>query len=175
MRKPPTNPNETSPRNPLASHQVRRSQRRGIGQIEIIITAIIVGTLAGLLSTLSYQITRVQKDARHYQLAVYELANQLRRINQLPKEAVDSEISKLALSATIVERIPSAKLQGRIIKDKLGKRVELELSWERVGTPEPLRMTTWISTITGPDASENPTAPTLESQSDEKPATGEPS
>jgi hypothetical protein len=175
MRKPPTNQKKTSPRDPIANNQVRRSQRRGIGQIEIIITAIIVGTLASLLSTLSYQITRVQKDARHYQLAVYELTNQLRRINQIPKDAVDSEISKLALSATIVERIPSAKLQGRIIEDKWGKRVELELSWERVGTPEPLRMTTWISTVTVQDASENPTAPTLEPQTDDKTATGEPS
>lgn len=164
MIKPPANRAVSFLRTQLANNRSRLGQRRGIGQVEIIITAIIVGTLAGLLSTLSYQITRVQKDARQYQLAVYELTNQLRRINQLPEDSVENELSKLTLSETIAERIPSAKLQGRIIQDKWGKRVELELNWDRVGTPAPLRMTTWVSTITE-------AADTQATQ----PATGEPS
>ena len=120
--------------------------RRGIGQIEILIAAILLGTLTGLLSTLAYQVNRIQKDARLYQVAVYELTNQLRRLSLQTPTNLTSEALNLSVSPTTLDRLPSAKLQARLDEDELGKRVEVEINWDRIGSPPPLRMTSWIVT-----------------------------
>lgn len=128
--------------------------RRGIGQIEILIAAILLGTLTGLMSTLAYQINRIQKDAQLYQVAVYELTNQLRRLSQQNPIPLTSEALSLSVSPATLERLPSASLQARLIEDELGKRIEVEIKWDRVGSPPPLRMTSWVAPLNPTDTPE---------------------
>lgn len=123
-----------------------RGSRAGIGQLEIIVAATILGLLTGLFSTMSYQIQRIHKDARHYQLAVFELGNHLRRLGSLSPEAAAAEIANIKVSDVALQRLEGVQLRGRLIKDNLGDRVELEINWNRIGSPEPIRMTAWLTT-----------------------------
>jgi|GEM_PF-2527433 len=136
LRKPncfPRRPPTTAPR------------RVGFGQLEIIIAAIIVGVLTGCLSTLSYHIKRVYEDSRNYQIALYELSTQIRKVSALPLEEIPGALQNLQVSPPTLERLEDARLQGRIIDEESGKRLELEMTWARIGPNTPLRLTIWIS------------------------------
>lgn len=123
-----------------------RGPRSGFGQLEIIVAATILGLLTGLFSTMAYQIKRIQKDARNYQLAVFELGNHLRRLGSLSPEAAAAEIASIKVSDVALQRLEGVELKGKLIKDHLGERVELEINWNRIGSPEPIRMTAWLTT-----------------------------
>lgn len=129
------------PRRPLTT----APRRQGFGQLEIIVAAIIVGVLTGCLSTLSYHIKRVYEDSRNYQIALYELSSQIRKVSALPLEEIPVALQNLQVSPPTLERLENARLQGRMIDGESGQRLELEMTWARIGPNTPLRLTIWIS------------------------------
>lgn len=138
------------------------SRRRGVGQVEIIVAAILMGILTGLLSTMSYQIQRVHKDAQNYQVAVYELSNQLRRLQTLPFEQVATEVTQLKLSDVAVARLENVTLKSQLVSDSLGTRVDIEIQWNRIGSADPVQMSIWIKTDA--DSTATVAAPNSEGQ-----------
>lgn len=126
----------------------RRTNRRGVGQLEIIVAAVLMGVLTGMLSTLSYQLQRVHKDARNYQLAVYEITNHLRRLQSLPSEQLPAEINSLKLSEVAKARLEQAELKGALISDPLGTRIDVQINWNRIGPAEPVKLSAWVNTET---------------------------
>lgn len=131
-----------------ATECLRRTNRRGVGQLEIIVAAVLMGVLTGMLSTLSYQLQRVHKDARNYQLAVYEITNQLRRLQSLPSEQLTAEVNNLKLSEVAKARLEQAELKGALISDPLGTRIDVQINWNRIGQAEPVKLSAWVKTET---------------------------
>jgi len=127
-----------------AMYPIRQTKRAGISQLEILVAAALVGVLSGLLSMLAYQLQRVQRDARNYQIAVHELANQISRLKAESPENVESSLQKLEPSEVAKLRLINPVLSGQIVRDTYGARVELLINWERIGPAEPVRMTAWI-------------------------------
>lgn len=131
-----------------ATERLRRTHRRGVGQLEIIVAAVLMGVLTGMLSTLSYQLQRVHKDARNYQLAVYEITNQLRRLQSLPSEQLPAEVNNLKLSEVAKARLEKAELKGALISDPSGTRIDIQINWDRIGPAEPVKLSAWVKTDT---------------------------
>lgn len=127
-----------------AMHPISHTKRAGISQLEILVAAALVGVLSGLLSMLAYQLQRVQRDARNYQIAVHELTNQISRLKAESPANVESAIQKLEPSELTKLRLIAPVLSGQVVRDTYGVRVELLINWERIGPAEPVRMTGWI-------------------------------
>jgi hypothetical protein len=101
-----------------------------------------------LLATLSFRSGKLWQDSQHYKLAVDELTNQLELLTLLSETALDEALTNLEVSPAIQATLPNAQLSGRKLDDELGTRVVLEINWDRLGKPEPLRLVGWLDQST---------------------------
>ena len=112
---------------------------------ELVVAAGLLITALSLLATLSFRSGKLWQDSQHYKLALDELTNQLERLTLLDEATLDEALGNLEVSAAIQATLSDAKLSGSKIVDEFGPRVVLEINWDRLGKPEPLRLVGWLS------------------------------
>jgi len=129
----------------LQLYELLRSHKRsGLAQVELLVSAALVGVLFGILATLSYQLNKVYRDARNYQTAIHELANQMESITSLSESEAQAAMNKLQPSAQASTQLQNLSLQGDLIQDTNGTRVKLSIQWERMGPAPPLVLIGWL-------------------------------
>ena len=131
----------------IGSVHHRTRSRRGLMQIEVLVAAMLLSVMIGLISTLGYRLQRIASDAKHYQMGVHELANQLERLTAIPREELAGALEGLRVSELTADGLTGAELQSHLVEDEWGTRLVLSLQWERVGDPVPLQMVGWIDTL----------------------------
>jgi hypothetical protein len=131
----------------FGSVQPRTRTRRGLTQVEVLVASTLLLVTIGLMSSLGYRLQRIASDAKHYQMGVHELANQLDRLTAIPREELAAALEGLRVSELTAEGLTGAELQSDIVEDEWGTRLVLSLQWERVGDPVPMQMVGWIDTL----------------------------
>jgi hypothetical protein len=118
--------------------------RRGAVLSEALVSAAILLAGIGIVARSQSNLTRLWGDTRHFQLATDELCNQLDRLTRLPKEKLSESLRELQVSSQIAAVLPECRIEGRLIEDPMGSRVQLSIDWKRVGTGKPLELTGWL-------------------------------
>ena len=120
--------------------------RKGFLSIEILVAASLLIVIVSGYAALQYRLLGVAKDAKHYQLALHEAANQIATLQGLTDSQLDDGIKKAQLPEDVLRSLPNGKLFIEKIVDLKGTRVIVRVLWDRVGTPSPVELTGWIST-----------------------------
>ena len=120
--------------------------RKGFLSIEILVAASLLIVIVSGYAALQYRLLGVAKDAKHYQLALHEAANQIATLQGMTDSQLDDGIKKAQLPEDVLRSLPNGKLFIEKIVDQKGTRVIVRVLWDRVGTPSPVELTGWIST-----------------------------
>jgi hypothetical protein len=120
--------------------------RKGFLSIEILVAASLLIVIVSGYAALQYRLLGVAKDAKHYQLALHEAANQIATLQGMTDSQLDDGIKKAQLPEDVLRSLPNGKLFIEKIVDLKGTRVIVRVLWDRVGTPSPVELTGWIST-----------------------------
>jgi len=120
--------------------------RKGFLSIEIMVAASLLIVIVSGYAALQYRLLGVAKDAKHYQLALHEAANQIATLQGMTDSQLDDGIKKAQLPEDVLRSLPNGKLFIEKIVDLKGTRVIVRVLWDRVGTPSPVELTGWIST-----------------------------
>ncbi len=111
---------------------------------DLIVGSVLVVALLSTVTTFSFRNRRVLKDARHQQLALDEVSNQLERLVGLSDEERLLAIANLKLSDPLLNALPQAKLTSELLDDGNGKRIELAIHWNPIEDAVPIRLVGWI-------------------------------
>ena len=122
-----------------------RSPPRGLAITELVVAATLLITAISLVVTVSFRTGRVWQDSRHYQLAVEQVHNELERLTAFDASKIDAELTRLTVSDQIQAALPNPHLAGRKISDEFGDRVEVSLSWERLGSAQTVSLVGWLA------------------------------
>ena len=120
--------------------------RKGFLSIEILVAASLLIVIVSGYAALQYRLLGVAKDAKHYQLALYEAANQIATLQGMTDSQIDDGIKKAQLPEDVLRSLPNGKLFIEKIVDQKGTRVIVRVLWDRAGAPSPVELTGWIST-----------------------------
>lgn len=139
-------------KNRLARHSIGRYSAGRCGAIlsEALVSAAILLAGIGIVAKSQYNLRRLWSDTRHFQLATDELCNQLDRLTRLPKDQLPKSLSELQISQEIAAVLPECRIEGKLIEDPLGARVQLNIDWKRVGSGKPLELTGWLRSADQP-------------------------
>lgn len=132
---------------PRHAHRRPRMPRRGATATELVVAATLLVSAIGTVAPLAVGASRIRHDARHHQLALEELSNQLDRLSSLDADRRDSALAELAPSAETSEVLPGATLQGEIVRDEDGARLILTLDWKRAVKAVPLQLVGWLDAL----------------------------
>lgn len=130
---------------PDNSNSVKR--RRGATATELVVAATLLVSLLGALAPLAIAAGRIRRDARHYQLALEELSNQLDRLSSLNGDERTAALAALAPSDDLSGSLPDATLKGEIVRDEDGTRLVLTLDWKRPRAAAPLQLVGWLDAL----------------------------
>lgn len=120
--------------------------RKGFLSIEIMVASSLLIVIVSGYAALQYRLLGVAKDAKHYQLALHEAANQIATLQGMTDSQLDDGIKRAQLPEDVLRSLPNGKLFIEKIVDQKGTRVIVRVLWDRVGTPSPVELTGWIST-----------------------------
>lgn len=120
--------------------------RKGFLSIEILVAASLLIVIVSGYAALQYRLLGVAKDAKHYQLALHEAANQIATLQGMTDSQLDDGIKKAQLPEDVLRSLPNGKLFIEKIVDQKGTRVIVRVLWDRAGTPSPVELVGWIST-----------------------------
>lgn len=120
--------------------------RKGFLSIEILVASSLLIVIVSGYAALQYRLLGVAKDAKHYQLALHEAANQIATLQGMTDSQLDDGIKKAQLPEDVLRSLPNGKLFIEKIVDQKGTRVIVRVLWDRAGTPSPVELTGWIST-----------------------------
>ena len=120
--------------------------RKAFLSIEILVASSLLIVIVSGYAALQYRLLGVAKDAKHYQLALHEAANQIATLQGMTDSQLDDGIKKAQLPEDVLRSLPNGKLFIEKIVDQKGTRVIVRVLWDRVGTPSPVELTGWIST-----------------------------
>ncbi len=123
-----------------------KKPRRGISLTEVMVAATLVLGIIGLATPLTVRVGRVWHSTRQYRLALNELANQMELLTGQQMEECNAALANLKTSAIVSESLPSARLQGEIVRDQDGTRLVLQLDWDRGSKSVPLSLVGWLDT-----------------------------
>jgi len=123
-----------------------RLLRRGFMTTEVVVAASLLITITSVVVPLAMQSKQLWQDSGRYRLALGELSNQLERLTGLEEADRETALAGLSVSPEVSRRLPNAELRGKTIEDRDGKRIVLQIDWDRPGPAEPLTLTAW----TGP-------------------------
>jgi hypothetical protein len=124
---------------------VPRNIHAGTSTLDALIACTLLVTVISVATPLVVRHSRLLKSQRDYRLALDELSNQMERLTALRNDELAEAIDKLAPSAFLTERIPSAELSGELRPAETGTRVTLKLSWnESQVRKEPLSLAAWV-------------------------------
>ena len=120
--------------------------RKAFLSIEILVASSLLIVIVSGYAALQYRLLGVAKDAKHYQLALHEAANQIATLQGMTDSQLDDGIKKAQLPEDVLRSLPNGKLFIEKIVDQKGTRVIVRVLWDRAGTPSPVELTGWIST-----------------------------
>ena len=120
--------------------------RKGFLSIEILVAASLLIVIVSGYAALQYRLLGVAKDAKHYQLALHEAANQIATLQGMTDSQLDDGIKKAQLPEDVLRSLPNGKLFIEKIVDQKGIRVIVRVLWDRAGAPSPVELVGWIST-----------------------------
>jgi hypothetical protein len=119
--------------------------RRGILKTEALLALVLLLAAINLASTLVHRINRLWMDAQGHQFAISELSNQMDGLTRLSPKQAETALESIAVSEACEETLPDANLSGELLKDDLGTRVVLKLSWSGRKLGEPLELSGWLA------------------------------
>ena len=105
--------------------------------------AILLATVT-VITTLLFKCGMIWRDVSQRRVAVAELSSQLEELTLLDQESATEKIEQLKLSQIFTERLPEAKLTGKISQDNLGVRIQLSLNWKRAVESKPIILSGWL-------------------------------
>jgi len=132
---------EYSPKN---YQQASRPGRCGFTVTEMLVSALLLISVMSLVGPLAVRSDRLWQDARHGRFALEELSSQLDRLTGLPGDRLQAALAALAPSEYAREALPKPQLSGRIMRDRDGRRLVLQLTWERPAAPGHCTLVGWI-------------------------------
>ena len=125
--------------------QVRKN---GTTLTEIVVAAVLVSSMASLIGSLVVRSGRMWQETRHVQFAMDELSNQLEILTSLDAKTLQSKLDSLTISNEFKSTLPDARLSGKLIEDEFGRRIELNLNWQRSVPALPVTLVGWVGTHT---------------------------
>ena len=123
---------------------VSRSSVGGFSTIELIVSMTLMAAVMAFAAPMVYRLDRIWKDTAEQRIAMFELSNQLERLVELTPEQLDETLSVLVPSKLCREQLHQPQLSATLVNDSLGKRITLELSWERKVSSRPVQLAAWV-------------------------------
>ena len=153
----------------LHRHHPRiRNRRNALVLLETLIAAGVTLVMLSVAVPMVIRSARIWKQTRHQQVAADELSGQLDRLIAMPAEPRRQAIEQLTVSPAIAEVLHDATIEGTLINDDDGKRIELTLQWTRAGDPLPVKLVAWIDPL--PTSSAESSSPDDAEPADAEPA-----
>lgn len=120
--------------------------RVGLIQLEILISAMLLGAVISCMVGLNYRLLGVAKQTKHYQLALHEAANQIQLLTSEGLDGLDDRIAAAKLNPDILESLPGGTINVQKINDKSGTRIIVRVGWDQLNNPANVELTGWVST-----------------------------
>lgn len=124
----------------------RSRYRFGLIQLEVVISALLLGAVISCIVGMNYRLLGVVKQTRHYQIALHEAANQIEQISSGGLSELDDRIAMAKLTDDILESLPKGKIAVQRIDDQSGTKVTVRIGWDQAGNPTSVELTGWVST-----------------------------
>jgi hypothetical protein len=123
----------------------RQPARRGFSMFDLLVAFTLLVTAMSISTPLVVRHAQLLKSQRNYRLALDELTNQLERITTLAPAELPTAIEAIAPSAFISQRLPSARLSGKLAEIAGGTRVSLDITWKELGhRRKPVTLAAWV-------------------------------
>ena len=129
------------------SRKPKRPARNALVLIETVVAATLVMAMLAVAAPMVIRSARIWKQTRHYQIAGDELAGQMDRLVAMPAEQRERALEQLTVSAGVLDVLHEAKLEGKVVHDEHGRRINLSINWQRQGAPPPVTLTAWINPL----------------------------
>jgi hypothetical protein len=139
--------------NPLPAGRPRRC--RGTSGFDLLVALGLLVTVMSVATPLVVRHGRLLTSHRNYRLALDELSNQLDRLRAMPVNELPDEMERLTPSGFVKERLPGAKLDGKLRPEESGTHITLRLSWNDAERHRaPMTVAAWIfpTTLRGASA-----------------------
>lgn len=127
--------------------QSRRRMRRGFLKIEVLVAAATMVVAMSLASSLVFRVNQIWTDVQQHQFAKHELSNQLDQLTRLTEKELRSRIDKIEPSEACQRSLVDAKIEGEVLRDKLGTRVVLRMNWKRRYAGDPVELAGWLTEV----------------------------
>lgn len=121
-----------------------RRQRAGVTLTETLVAATLLVTALSVVTQMAARCGRLRQDGELHQVALEELSNQLDRLLAMADDPDGDALRDLTLSAAAARRLPGAQLRATQVDDAQGRRLLLELSWDRGVGATPLSLVAWL-------------------------------
>ncbi|QDV46999.1 hypothetical protein Enr13x_69080 [Stieleria neptunia] len=125
-------------------HQRKRDRRNGLVLLETLIAAGVTLVMLSVAVPMVIRSARIWKQTRHQQVAADELSGQMDRLIAMSAEPRRQALEELTVSPVIAEVLHDATIDGTLVNDEHGKRIELSIQWTRAGDPLPVRLVAWV-------------------------------
>jgi hypothetical protein len=135
---------------PQETNKPRRPKgpaRNALVLLETIVAATLVMAMLAVAAPMVIRSARTWKQTRHYQFAGDELAGQMDRLVAMSAQERERTLEQLTVSPEVQDVLHQATLQGMILQDEDGKRIELSIDWQREGAPPPVTLVAWIDPL----------------------------
>jgi len=141
-------------RSPKTYQQARQPHRPGFTVTEMLVSALLLISVMSLVGPLAVGSDRLWQDARHGRFALEELSSQLDRLTGLSGDQLQAALAALAPSEYAREALPKPQLSGRIVHDQDGRRLVLQLTWQRPAAPGHCTLVGWLDPLPRPNGQE---------------------
>ncbi|TWT95030.1 hypothetical protein [Neorhodopirellula pilleata] len=123
-------------------------KRPGTTVIECVVAASVLMVAMGTVTTMAFRASRMWSEVGHQRIAMNELANQIERITDAAPDEIDQLISNLQPSQMAQENLDQPTITATRVRDSLGDRVDMELTWRSAYPVAPVRLTGWVTAPT---------------------------
>lgn len=127
------------------TNKARTRLKRGILKTEALVAVVVLVAAINLASTMVYRINRLWIDAQGHQFAISELSNQMDGLTRLSPDQATDALESITVSQACADTLGDAELDGELVKDELGTRVVLKLSWSGRKFGDPLELSGWLA------------------------------
>jgi hypothetical protein len=110
----------------------------------MLVSALLLTTVMSVVGPLAVRGDRLWQDARHGRLALEELSSQLDRLTCLAEDQRQAALAELAPSEYAREALPNPHLSAETVRDRDGRRLVLQLTWDRPAAPGRMTLVGWI-------------------------------
>lgn len=124
----------------------KRPRRCGLIQLEVVVSAMLLGAILSCVVALNYRLLGVAKDTKHYQVALHEAANQVELLTAQGPVGLEDRIAKVRLPDDLLQVLPDGRIDVEKFDEKEGTRVVVRIGWQRPGAPTSVELTGWVAT-----------------------------